>query len=54
MPVEIRELVIKATVAQDGNNGSSSSSLTGADANRELINVIVEKVVEIIKEKNAR
>lgn len=52
MPLEIRELVIKATI-----NNNSSSSNTGSDTQASgdtNINEIVEKVLEIIKEKSER
>ena len=54
MPVEVRELVIKATVASEGGNASSSPSNSNSNANEELIKTCVEKVLEIIKEKDAR
>ena len=55
MPVEIRELVIKATVSNEGSgNHPSSSGNSNTDANEELIKTIVEKVMELIREKNGR
>ncbi len=58
MPIEIRELVIKATVA-DGNTGSvgigsSVSSGNAVNVNEEVINACVEKILEILKDKNER
>ena len=57
MPVEVRELVIKATVAGENNsqaaaqgNASGSNSAPGED----MIKACVEKVLEILKEKNER
>jgi len=59
MPIEIRELVIKATVdqSQDGTGGAvapgkgvSSTSSPGED----LIKQCVEQVLAILKEKNER
>jgi Family of unknown function (DUF5908) len=55
MPIEIRELVIKATVtadaqaasAQGGNGGTSSGPA-------EIVQLCVEKVLQILKEKNER
>lgn len=53
MPVEIRELVIKAKIGIDGVGNAGSGS--GTDENPEgFINEIVEKVLEIIKEKSER
>ncbi len=58
MPIEIRELVIKATVVQEGNTGAtsapSSNSNNNVSANEEIITVCVEKIMEILKEKNVR
>jgi hypothetical protein len=55
MPIEVRELIIKATITQNENGGSSSGS--GANdpkQNEELIKTCVEKVLEILKDKNGR
>jgi hypothetical protein len=59
MPIEIRELIIKATVVQE--SGAVGATQTGsgsgnndASPNEELIKTCVEKVLEIIKEKNGR
>ncbi|GAA4276771.1 DUF5908 family protein [Aquimarina mytili] len=56
MPLEIRELVIKASVGGEStstvNNSSNSSSESGLGES--TINEIVAKVLEIIKEKNER
>jgi Family of unknown function (DUF5908) len=58
MPIEIRELIIKATVVQEGNTGSvsatSSNSNNNVSANEEIITACVEKIMEILKEKDAR
>ncbi len=54
MPLEIRELVIKASVG-DRNSSTSASSETSVEKNSETtVNEIVEKVLEIIKAKNER
>jgi hypothetical protein len=56
MPVEIRELVIKATV--DSGNASPAAGGSGSGNNaspgEELIKTCVEKVLEILKERNER
>jgi hypothetical protein len=57
MPLEIRELVIKATV--DSSNGGAQASNSGnngdaEDAKEAEVNLIVEKVLAILKEKNER
>lgn len=57
MPIEIRELVIKATIAQeqDTTAGSAATRATGNESPAEaLVNTCVEKVLEIIKERNGR
>lgn len=56
MSLEIRELIIKATIVPDGaaNAGPSASGNNGASPNEELINICVEKILEIINEKNVR
>ncbi len=50
MPLEIRELVIKATLGGKQSNASSNNN----NSNESAINEIVDKVLEIIKEKNER
>lgn len=60
MRLEIRELVIKATIVPDaGTSGTQSSGASGSgnnnvSPNEELINTCVEKILEIIKEKDGR
>lgn len=57
MSIEVREVAIKATITQDNE---AVGSLASARANNnqspaeELINTCVEKVLEILKEKNGR
>lgn len=57
MPIEIRELVIKATVMNEessgGGSGSSESS-GNTSSSEELIKTCVEKVLEILKDKYER
>ncbi len=59
MPIEIRELIIKATVVQEGGGAGAAETGAGsgnndASPNEELIKNCVEKVLEIIKDKNGR
>ncbi len=57
MPVEVRELIIKATIVQElgsTSNSASSSQNNGINASEEIVKVCVEKVLEILKEKNER
>jgi hypothetical protein len=56
MPVEIRELVIKATVTQEKNESKSpdTTANNSVTASQELINACIEKVIDIQKDKNER
>ena len=55
MPVEIRELVIKGTVTEGSGTGSVGASAdNNAQTCEDIIKVCVEKVLEILKEKNER
>jgi hypothetical protein len=59
MPVEIRELVIKATITQDNAAGGPQASPAtpsgnAASSNEQVINTCVEKIMEILKTKNQR
>lgn len=57
MPIEIRELIIKAAVVQDSNNapaGAGTTSGNNESAGEELIKTCVDKVLEILKEKHER
>jgi hypothetical protein len=57
MPIEIRELVIKATVTQESTSGSASggsSSNNAVTEKEEIINTCVEKILDILKEKTER
>jgi len=58
MPIEIRELIIKATVTQEGNPTSVSSysrpSGNTASPSEEMIKACVEKVLEILENKKDR
>lgn len=59
MPIEIRELVIKATVDQSQGSGAGASaagkgSSSNSSPGEDLIKECVEKVLAILKEKNER
>jgi hypothetical protein len=57
MPIEVRELIIKAVVGQEaasGNAQAAGGANNSVSANEEMINSCVEKVLEIIKEKMER
>jgi len=59
MPIEIREIIIRATVNEQGNTGSggaaasSSAAPAGAGGN-DTINECVEQVMQIIQDKESR
>jgi hypothetical protein len=57
MPIEIRELVIKATVSSSNGNGSTATTNNNGnatDTKEADVNMIVEKVLAILKEKSER
>ena len=59
MPIEIRELVIKATVDQSqragtGANPPGKGSQSNSSPGEDLIKECVDKVLAILKEKNER
>jgi hypothetical protein len=54
MPVEVRELVIKATVTNDDKEATASPSDDQTSSSEELIKLCVDKVIEILKERNGR
>jgi len=60
--LEIRELIIRATVVPEGATNAGNSTAASPDSsgnnnispNEEMINTCVEKILEIIKDKNGR
>ncbi|MBO9634485.1 MAG: hypothetical protein J7578_15325 [Chitinophagaceae bacterium] len=58
MPLEVRELIIKATVSQDGGGAATNSGPSGGSNNtstgEEQIKQTLEKILENLKEKNER
>ncbi|WP_193311776.1 DUF5908 family protein [Agriterribacter humi] len=56
MPIEVRELVIKATVTQETTAGDALQPTTNnaVTPNEEMINSCVEKVLAILKDKIER
>lgn len=57
MPVEIKELHIKAVINQEGNqlSGNAVSTTSTSSANTDkLVAECVEKVLEILKQRNER
>lgn len=58
MPIEIRELVIKATLEDQasakGSGGNNRSAPNNTNSQQMLVNICVEKVLEILREKRER
>lgn len=62
MSLEIRELIIKASVsaggqqpgAQGGAAGISGSENNGVSGSDEIVNTCIERILEILREKNER
>jgi hypothetical protein len=56
MPIEIRELVIKAEIASSGatRENSAQPSAGTSNSNEELIQEIVDKVIEVLERKQER
>lgn len=57
--IEVRELIIKATVAPGGSTASGSDTSVGTTNNgvtpsEELVTTCVERILDILKEKNER
>ncbi len=58
MPIEIRELIIKATVVPEGNATAGAAAGTSGDNDaapgEAMIHTCIERILEILKEKNER
>lgn len=56
MPIEIRELIIKATIKDESEKPSTSAPSQKADASNEeqIIQRCVEQIIEILRLKNER
>lgn len=58
MPIEVRELVIKAIVEQESGGGVSGRTASSTDNSvshdEEMIKICVEKVLEIIRQRDER
>ncbi|MBV9962689.1 MAG: hypothetical protein JO072_10615 [Parafilimonas sp.] len=56
MPVEIRELIVRATVGNPNQGGSNNSTATDQEAapKEEIIKECINQIMEIIKDKNER
>lgn len=57
MPIEVRELVIKATVTEDGGTRSAtpaSSTNNAVQPSEEIINACVDKILSVLRDKTER
>lgn len=56
MCIEVRELVIKAAVVQEGTSSAATmdKANNSVSTSEEIIRICVEKVMEIIKDKSDR
>jgi hypothetical protein len=54
MAVEVRKLVIKATVVDDAQSASSDNSASSSHDTESIIKECVNKILELLKEKNER
>ncbi len=54
MPVEVRELIIKAIVEQEGGGTGTASPDTSVSPQEETIKLCVEKVLEILEDRDER
>ncbi|WP_343671763.1 DUF5908 family protein [Chitinophaga sp.] len=60
MPIEIRELVIKATVTDDAAGGGGNAGKSGSGDNNsvspgeEMIKDTLDKIMDAIKDRNER
>jgi hypothetical protein len=52
MPIEIRELIIRATVQEEGEK--SKSSKAGGDSKEKIVEAAVSEVFETMKSKKQR
>ncbi len=54
MPIEIKELVIKATIDDQGSQSGGGQGGAPASQKQEIVEMCVEQVLEILKEKQER
>jgi hypothetical protein len=56
MPVEIRELVIRATVTEDDGSGKPAQATGSGDAMspEQLVKLCVDKILAILNDKHGR
>lgn len=54
MSVEIKELIIRATIVDSSKNKSSSQTLASREQQEEIISNCVEQVLKILERKKER
>ena len=54
MSVEIKELIIRATIVDSSKNKSSSPALASREQKEEIISNCVEQVLKILERKKER
>lgn len=54
MPIEVRQLIIRTTVSQEGEGKAKSSGKDEKSVSEELIKQCVAKVMEILRNTNGR
>jgi hypothetical protein len=54
MSVEAREVIIRTTVSQEGNSAQKPSGKDEKSSTEEIVKACVEKVMQIIRNRNGR
>ena len=54
MPIEIKELIIRATVDPKGEGGSAETGKADSSKKEEIVQQCVEQVLEILRKKRER
>lgn len=54
MSVEVREVIIRTTVSQDGNSSQKATPKDDKSSTDEIVKMCVEKVMQIIRSRNGR
>jgi hypothetical protein len=54
MPIEIKELHIKVNVGEDQQSGAPAAPASGEESKDAIVKACVEKVLEILKERQER
>lgn len=54
MPIEIRELVIKAELSEGSNNASQNTQESGRGTDERFIQEVVDRVMDVLESKLER